>query len=289
LFKAFVRKFGGSTRHAEIRRNELFPLPAWDYQQKEVLPHLNDGDVVLDIGSGHAAAPISHILTDYYPDQSRHRARPAIEDRPLVICSVDFMPFKAKAFDLSMCTHVLEHIPNPLVAVDEIVRVSSKGYIETPSYGKDVLIGTGGQHVWQVVNSGGYLYFFPYTDRQHQAHTESPFMSIWCQDEYHPLQSYFWERQDIFNAFQFWHESPKIQVMGSAPDWPRRSWKPVATEELPNWEPSLTETEIARLEARLVGPDGITPMRYADGAFVDGTGQINYPVRGKRIYFELGH
>jgi SAM-dependent methyltransferase len=42
-------------------------------------------------------------------------------------------PFKNKAFDFSFCSHVLEHVARPDLAIDEIVRISKRGYIEVPS------------------------------------------------------------------------------------------------------------------------------------------------------------
>lgn len=286
--KALARRFGLDIRRAEQRKNIYIGKPAWEYQAASVLAHYRQGDVVLDIGCGHAPTPISTILTDFFPDALLHRARPVVEDRPLVICSAENMPFRDGAFDLSICTHVLEHLSDPGLAADEFARVSAKGYLETPSYGKDVLIGTGRQHLWQVVNSDGKLHFFPYTARQHAANFQSPFMDIWVNEEFHPLQPYFWERQDLFNATQFWHGRPQIVLHGEVEAHHAQEWTPVADGQMPAWQPALTDSEIAVLNDRLVSPDKASLMRYANGEFVDPTGTIRYPVRGKRIYFELG-
>ena len=291
LLKNILKSFDIEIRRAEKRRNTFVNRPAWEYQSAYVLPHYKDTDRVIDIGCGGAPSPLSSVLTDYFPDESIHRARPLVEDRPLVVCSADRMPFRDKFFDLSICSHVLEHVPDPIKAVTEIARISRKGYLETPAYGKDVLVGTGNQHIWQVVNNEGVLHFFPYTQRQHQAHADSPLMDIWCQEEFHPWQQFFWERQDIFNAIQFWGESPNIFVHEEQPDMAERSsvaWLPVAQDRLPALAPNLNDSEIALLEACLLAPDGCGSMRYVMGEFVDSTGAFHYPVRGKRVYFDLG-
>jgi SAM-dependent methyltransferase len=295
MFKKFLRNTlelcGLEIKRLEGRKNTYVNRLAWDYQSGYVLPSYKETDQVIDVGCGGAPSPIATVLTDYFPDYSIHRARPVVEDRPLIVCSADRMPIRDKFFDLSICSHVLEHVSDPASAAVEIARVSQKGYIETPAYGKDVLIGTGHQHIWQVVSNLGALHFFPYTKRQHVAHAESPFMSIWCQEKFHPWQVFFWERQDIFNAIQFWEDAPQIFVHGGQPS--RREitlpeWKPVVIERLPNIPPALSDHEISLLEACLIAPDGGEPMRYKHGEFVDLTGLVRYPVRGKRIYFEAG-
>lgn len=291
LIKKSLNFFGLELHRAENRKNGYFSRSAWEYQSPYVLPHYKDGDLVIDIGCGGAPSPLSMVLTDFFPDESIHRARPVIEDRPLIVCSADRMPVRDKFFDLSICSHVLEHVPSPAHAAEEIGRISKKGYLETPSYGKDILIGTGHQHIWQVVNSSGVLHFFPYTQRQHQAHSDSPLMGIWCQDEYHPWQEFFWSRQDVFNAIQFWQDEPKVKVHGlkQTTELPVPViWNSIPREKLPNIPPSLTSNEIELLAACLVTPDGQHSMRYDGGNFVGPSERIVYPVRGKRVYFEIG-
>jgi SAM-dependent methyltransferase len=291
LVKDVLKSIGLEISRVEKRKNVYLTRSAWDYQSAYVLPHCRDTGHVIDIGCGGAPSPVSSVLTDFFPDESIHRARPVVEDRPLIVCSAERMPIRDKYFDLSICSHVLEHVSDPAKAAAEIARISKKGYLETPSYGKDVLVGTGHQHVWQVVNDNGLFHFFPYTERQHQAHADSPLMSIWCQDKFHPWQPFFWERQDIFNAIQFWEDSPNVCVHGARAGSGARAssaWLPVVPERLPCLPPALSDTEITLLEACLTTPDGTETMRYWDGEFIDSTGTIKYPVRGKRVYFEMG-
>lgn len=281
---------GLEIRRAEKRKNIYVSRSAWEYQSTYVLPNYRKTDVVIDIGCGGAPSPIASVLTDFFPDESIHRARPVVEDRPLIVCSADRMPIRDKFFDLSICSHVLEHVPDPASAASEIGRVSKRGYLETPAYGKDVLVGTGHQHIWQVVSDNGLFHFFPYTQRQHQAHADSPLMAIWCQDEYHPWQPFFWERQDIFNAIQFWDNAPKVCVHGTQlrkAEQGVSEWQSIGAERLSSIPSALSQEEITLLEACLISPDGSGPMRYSNGEFVDATGSIKYPVRGKRIYFEM--
>ncbi len=290
LLKNILKSVGLEVRRVEKRINIYNSRLAWEYQSTFVLSNYKEADRVIDIGCGAAPSPIASVLTDFFPDESIHRARPVVEDRPLIVCSANRMPIRDKFFDLSICSHVLEHVLDPAGAASEIGRISKKGYLETPAYGKDVLVGTGHQHIWQVVNDNGQFHFFPYTQRQHQAHANSPFMSIWCQDEHHPWQPFFWERQDIFNAIQFWENEPKVCVHRTQlrkVEQDVSEWQPIGYERLSSIPSALSQEEITLLEACLISPDGNSAMRYSNGEFIDATGRIKYPVRGKRIYFEM--
>ena len=43
-----------------------------------------------------------------------------------VVCDVQHLPFKHKAFKDTFCFHVLEHLDNPAKALSELIRVSSR-------------------------------------------------------------------------------------------------------------------------------------------------------------------
>ena len=43
------------------------------------------------------------------------------------------LPFEDKFFDFSICMHTLEDIRNPIHVCHELMRISKRGYIETPS------------------------------------------------------------------------------------------------------------------------------------------------------------
>lgn len=292
IVKKAINYFGFDVSKIERRENIYFQKDAWEHQEKHLLPFHKEGMLVIDIGAGGTPSPIASILTDYYPDDSVHRSKSVDESKPLVICSVESMPFKNNIFDLSICSHVLEHVSTPELAASEISRISISGYVETPAYGKDTLIGTADMHEWQVVENCGCLHFFPYTKRQKEANKNSPFMNIWSQKKYHPLQQFFWERTDVFNVNYIWHESMQVVAHRKSESGPKNSlksaWQPIDQSRLPNTSPLLTANEIQLLEKCLVAPDGFSNMKYSEGSFWNEDGSTQYPVRGKRVYFELG-
>jgi SAM-dependent methyltransferase len=256
-----------------------------------VEPHLKKCKHILDVGSGQLPCPRATILADYFPDKSIHRSDyPVVEDRPLVVCSAQRLPFLAGVFDFVICSHVLEHLDDPVGAVAQMARVARAGYFETPAYGKDILVGTGRMHRWQVVEFDGSLHFFEYSRRQKEAHVHSPVMDLWLQETYHPWQDFFWERRDLFNASVVWKATPPTiythRRANSAPA-KRPPWKPIAPDRLLDAPCALTRGEIDVLTRLLATPDGVRPMTFQENCFV-AEGGIRYPVRGKRIYCEMG-
>ena len=287
--KYFLNKIGYSIHKRNKMLNPYTNLSSWDYQKTLVERHIKNTDIVLDIGSGNFPSPRANILVEAFPDESIHRSGNLVEDRPVVICSVERMPFLQKSFDFSICSHVLEHIESPLRAKSELSRISMGGYIETPSYGKDILVGTGNMHRWQVVEFEKVLYFFEYSPRQTEAHTHSPMMDIWMSQDYHPWQDFFWDRQDLFNAILIWKDHIELveyRRYGSKEN-PLVDWKPVPKNRLPMISCQLNEKEIEILQLRLSTPDSLRSMKFINDSFIDETGSIIYPVRGKRVYCEL--
>lgn len=89
---------------------------------------------VLDIGSGHRPHSDATHLCDLYVNYNVERGKSLIiDERPFVCCSIEYLPFKSDAFYFVYACHILEHVANPSRAIDELVRTSSAGYIETPT------------------------------------------------------------------------------------------------------------------------------------------------------------
>jgi SAM-dependent methyltransferase len=269
--------------------NPYNALPAWSYQEPIVAPRLRATDVVLDIGSGNYPSPRADIVADFFPDETFHRSGRIVEVKPVVVCSVERMPFRRASIDFVICSHVLEHVDSPRRAASELCRVARAGYAETPAYGKDILVGSGHMHRWQVVEFEGTMHFFEYSTRQKQAFVTSPVMDIWMSPQAHPWQRFFWERQDLFNAWTVWKDSLSVVEHRRGTNEPALpAWQPVQPGALPPSPSALTPDEIALLERCLTTPDGGSPMRFVGDAFVNGDGSVRYPVRGKRIYCEVG-
>ena len=88
--------------------------------------------LVLDVGSGGNPYPRANVLLDAYEDTVERYHLPLIKDRPLVYGVAEKMPFKDKAFDFVIASHILEHTADPEAFISELMRVGKAGYIETP-------------------------------------------------------------------------------------------------------------------------------------------------------------
>jgi SAM-dependent methyltransferase len=89
---------------------------------------------VLDVGSGHRPHDDATHLVDLLPEDDSERGKPIQQvGLPLLLATVESLPFKDKTFDYVYASHVLEHTRDPASACKELMRIARAGYIETPS------------------------------------------------------------------------------------------------------------------------------------------------------------
>lgn len=105
------------------------------YERRIDLP-VGADDLVLDVGSGDKPSWRADVLLDRYPDEEYAGQRSGTgrtpTPRPLFDADAADMPFRDHAFDYAVCSHVLEHVPDPAGVVRELTRVAKAGYIEVP-------------------------------------------------------------------------------------------------------------------------------------------------------------
>ncbi len=140
------------------------------YQRRFYDFPIKPGDKVLDLGSGHIPFPLATHLADIAIDDGdvgragmpfKH-----INGLPVYECSVENTPFADKEFDFVYCSHVLEHTTNPQKACEELMRIAHRGYIETPTKGKDIYMNTArvSNHLQCVELINGVLTFIKYDE-----------------------------------------------------------------------------------------------------------------------------
>lgn len=103
---------------------------AWSLRRLHV--PIEPSALCLEVGSGGNPYFRSNVLLDAYLDTRQRHHEALIADRPMVIGKVENLPFKDKAFDFVIASHVLEHSSNPEVFLSELMRVGKAGYIEVP-------------------------------------------------------------------------------------------------------------------------------------------------------------
>jgi SAM-dependent methyltransferase len=91
-------------------------------------------DLVVDLGSGQNPHPRANVLCDRFVfDNTERASHGALRvDRPVVVSDATKTPFADRAFDFAFCSHLLEHMDDPAALLDELQRIASAGYIETP-------------------------------------------------------------------------------------------------------------------------------------------------------------
>lgn len=109
---------------------------------------LKPSDVVVDIGgwacpfnrADYVVDACSYDTRGFYrtfggpPSQGgavEHFTRDTWIERD--ICSREPLPFKDKAIDFVICSHVLEDLRDPLWVCGEMIRIARRGYVEVPS------------------------------------------------------------------------------------------------------------------------------------------------------------
>jgi hypothetical protein len=103
------------------------------------------------------------------------------------------------------CAHVLELVDNPLGACAEIMRVGKRGFIETPTAGKDMLFAWARNlQKWHVVAIGSTLCFFEYSERQLDGVRSLIWREHILSQWYNPWQEIFYNNLDIFNVMFTW-------------------------------------------------------------------------------------
>jgi|SRR5215831_4376209 len=198
------------------RRRPLWPgeNDRWSYQSQYVDFQVKKGERVLDLGSGANPFPYATHLVDRYLDPTSHRNADLTKDhRPLVAADLHQLPFQDKFFDFVYCSHVLEHVEDPIQTCAEIMRVGKRGFIETPTMGKDILFAwTTHTHKWHLAACGQTLCFFEYSLRHAEGIRSSAWRDIIFDRHYHPLQEAFYRNQDIFNVLFTWSDRFSVFV-----------------------------------------------------------------------------
>ena len=101
---------------------------------------------ILDIGCGYRAHPYASVIADVQ-DLSNH-----YEGKKFIKINEKKLPFKDKEFDFVIASHVIEHVEDFEFFINELERISPKGYIELPSrLGDNLVFENKTDHIWWFV------------------------------------------------------------------------------------------------------------------------------------------
>lgn len=220
----------------------------WDFPRRRRIPA---EAFVLDVGCGCAPNMRSNVLADKFLLDDSERSQPIqLDGRPLVVCDARALPFKDKAVDYVICSHLAEHLEEPEALLSELSRVARAGYVECPGRIREMFQGWE-YHRWYVEARDGRLDFEEKPARLHDP-------------ELHAWSSRLFEQDAVFEQF-FIEHGERLGLL-AAYDWegrieytvrraPRAEWRRTAAQ-LPVSRP-ITREELAAQLSR-VAPRPLT-------------------------------
>ena len=194
------------------RKKDLY-MPGREYQE---IPDLPEDAKVLDVGPGKFPYP----MATHYLDKVKRRdlripwTKWDLDDR------TEPLPFVDGAFDYVNCSHVLEHVQDPIAVYQELLRVGKAGRIEVPSMLIDFTFqfGSQGHNLWNCQHFNGCLLMVPrdvvdnrfFSEGQNSlgrmTYIATHSLINTLTSEQIRLRNFFWEWQDRMNVSIFWNQ-----------------------------------------------------------------------------------
>lgn len=141
---------------------------------------------VLDVGCG--AAFKGDVNIDLFPEATGHRCGGVIDVHAIpnfVLADARFLPFRDDAFDVVICSQLIEHLENPFSLLKELFRVSKQTII-----------------VETVHRLGEGLTLLPTARRWFKKYHVSKFNGRWFKAACAALDGYF--VMDYVISWRFW-------------------------------------------------------------------------------------
>jgi len=174
--------------------------------RKSRLP-VHENGLVLDVGSGGTPYPRSDVLLDRLTGAQHRCGDSMLVDRPSVFGDAQRMPFKDKAFDFVVASHILEHMSDPEIFLKELQRVAKAGYIETPNAiferfrPYDI-------HSLEVMSVDNVLHIH----KKNQPVEDSFLGNLGFLDRDRRWKKFFFERIDMFHVRLYWDTEIQYQI-----------------------------------------------------------------------------
>ena len=141
---------------------------------------IKSSEKILDIGGSmkqHQELKIDTLVDILRPEEAPYTPGKLLAKKFVRLdITRERLPFANKEFDFCLCSHTMEDLSFPFLALEEMERVSKKGLIITPSFGSDLAFShidftdwlTGarrvpgfGHHKWLFYGKGGKMQIVP--------------------------------------------------------------------------------------------------------------------------------
>jgi len=258
-------------------------------------------EVVLDIGSGDSPFAPADVICEKFPWDDTERTQGFKHDRPLVAGDAEDLPFKDKAFDFIHCSHVLEHVYHPDRAIQELMRVGKRGYIEMPRSFLEKSVKSTAGHFWFVNLTDGRLIFKPKAKGILDTEINSIHETI-LMDKDPLFSAFFYARfYDLLNIGLFWKGNIPYSIEGdsrvaavtSGENFEKATIEPEKGEKKapPRFTVASVLKNVVRrrsakknfdLDALLACPTckGSLDKKLAESIYVCRRCEVSYPMRG---------
>ena len=101
---------------------------------------------ILDVGCGYGANKYATTVSDILDLKDHYK------EKSFVRITEKKLPFKDQEFDFVIASHVVEHVEDVTFFLNELSRISKKGYIEVPTRLEDNLVFENKKaHLWHLV------------------------------------------------------------------------------------------------------------------------------------------
>ena len=98
---------------------------------------------ILDVGCGYRPNPYATTIADIQDFSKLYK------EKNFVRLVEKKLPFKDKEFDFVIASHVIEHVEDFEFFINELERISSRGYIELPTrLGDNLVFENKHDHIW---------------------------------------------------------------------------------------------------------------------------------------------
>lgn len=174
---------------------------------------IRPADRVLEIGPGGLPHPRADIFVEKYLGEEGRGQRGGLDlktnGKPLVVADAIFLPFSDKAFDYVICSHVLEHIEQPDILLQELARVGRRGYIECPSEIYELLWDVP-EHLWFVNVDDGLVL------RRKTRENAGYFGKFWPLAYNHlpEFKTFLRSYPELFYVSYEWSGRPTLRIVG---------------------------------------------------------------------------
>lgn len=180
----------------------------FSFLNRKVYPgfKINKTDLVIDIGSGDKPFWRADVFLDKLDMSDDQRASNSATVSSLGIfvdADASQTPFKDKVFDFSFCSHLLEHVENPEMVINEIERISKRGYIEVPNGLGEMIKPFHDCHLWFIFSDdNNKLFFYRKGEKLHDLlKLNSTYYEYLCGRVRNPFIRIYWSDRIKYEIF----------------------------------------------------------------------------------------